>query len=188
MNHQGTKPIETDRLILRLFTMADADAMYQNWASDEAVTKYLTWPTHSGPDITKRVLQSWVSSNEQKDFYQWAIVLKTMSPEPIGSIAVVSCNEDLNSAEIGYCLGRRWWNMGIATEALQAVMDFLFDAVGVNRVEARHDTRNPASGAVMGKCAMRYEGTMRQADRNNQGICDVSQYAILRQDLRRCGK
>lgn len=184
MNHQGTKRIETDRLTLRPFTMADADAMYQNWASDEAVTQYLTWPAHGNLEITRRILQDWVKNNQRKDFYQWAIVPKSMGTEPIGSISVISHNDDLGSAEIGYCIGRPWWNRGITTEALRAVIGFLFAEVGVNRVEARHDTRNPASGAVMGKCGMQYEGTMRQAARNNQGICDISRYAILRQDLR----
>ena len=52
----------------------------------------------------------------------------------------------------------------------------------MNRIEARHDPNNPHSGAVMRKCGMRYEGTSRQADRNNQGICDCARYAILRSD------
>jgi len=68
------------------------------------------------------------------------------------------------------------------TETLQAVLDFFFDEVGVNRVETRHDPNNPHSGAVMRKCGMKYEGTMRQSDRNNQGLCDAAWYAMLRED------
>jgi phosphatidylserine/phosphatidylglycerophosphate/cardiolipin synthase-like enzyme len=67
-------------------------------------------------------------------------------------------------------------------EALKAVMDFFFDTVGVDRVECRHDPRNPHSGMVMRKCGMKYEGTMRNSDRNNQGICDASWYALLRSE------
>ena len=66
-----------------------------------------------------------------------------------------------------------------AAEALKAVMDYLFDEVGVNKVESRHDPRNPNSGAVMRKCGMKYEGTLRQSDWNNQGICDASYYGLL---------
>ena len=58
-------------------------------------------------------------------------------------------------------------------------MDFFFDEVGVNRVESRHDPNNPNSGAVMRKCGMTFEGTLRQSDWNNQGICDASWYALL---------
>ncbi len=66
--------------------------------------------------------------------------------------------------------------------ALRAVMDFLFGVVGVNRVELRHDPRNPHSGGVMKKCGMKYEGTLRCADRNNQGICDACYYGMLREE------
>ena len=62
------------------------------------------------------------------------------------------------------------------------MIDFFFDRVGANRIESRHDPRNPRSGLVMRRCGMTYEGTMRSADRNNQGICDASFYAILKSD------
>lgn len=58
---------------------------------------------------------------------------------------------------MGCCIGKRWWNQGLMTEALGAVIDFLFDRVEVPRVEAYHDQNNPASGAVMKKCGMKYE-------------------------------
>ena len=76
MKHIGTKNIETERLILRRFTLDDADAMYRNWASDDEVTKYLTWPAHSSVDITKMVLADWVESYKNDDNYNWAITLK----------------------------------------------------------------------------------------------------------------
>ena len=65
---------------------------------------------------------------------------------------------------------------------MKAVMDYMFDEVGVNRVESRHDPRNPNSGAVMRKCGMRFEGTLRQSDWNNQGICDASWYGLLAEE------
>ena len=71
------------------------------------------------------------------------------------------------------------------TEALNAVIEYLFIEVGMNRVAARHDPNNPHSGGVMRKCGMKYEGTHRACDRNNQGICDAAQYAILRSEWKR---
>ncbi len=184
MNHCGTKRLETGRLVLRRFTVGDADAMYKNWASDPEVTKYLTWPTHPNSNVTKRLLADWAAAYQNENHYQWAIVLKENGDEPIGSIAAVHMNEDISMVHIGYCVGRAWWHRGITSEALRAVMDFFFDEVNVNRVEARHDPNNPHSGMVMRKCGMKYEGTMRSADRNNQGICDVCCYAILKSDVR----
>ena len=182
MKHCGTQTLETKRLILRRFTVRDADAMYTNWASDPEVTRYLTWPAHAGVETSRAVLADWTAAYAQESCYQWAIVLKDRADEPIGSIGAVDVSDDIAAVQIGYCLGRRWWHQGIMSEALGAVMDFFFDAVGCNRVACRHDPRNPHSGMVMLKCGMKYEGTQRSADRNNQGICDTSWYALLKDE------
>ena len=182
MKHCGTRQLETDRLILRRFVNEDAAAMYKNWASDDAVTKFLMWPTHSSEEISQGVTKDWVNSYSNEKYYQWAIVLKENGDEPIGSISVVDMKENISAVHIGYCIGRTWWNKGITSEALSAVMAFLFDEVDVNRIEARHDPRNPNSGKVMQKCGMKYEGTLRSADWNNQGICDACYYALLKSE------
>lgn len=184
LTHKGTQTIETSRLILRKAVREDAEPMFSNWVSDPEVTKYLTWPVHGSLDTTKWVLSSWIEEYQNDTYYQWMIELKEIS-QPIGSISVVRQNNDLAMAEIGYCIGSHWWHKGIMSEALQAVIDYLFEEVGMNRIEARHDPNNPHSGNVMKKCRMKYEGTTRAADRNNQGICDAVHYAILRSDWER---
>lgn len=181
LNHIGTQLLQTPRLTLRPFTLGDAGAMYRNWASDPEVTKFLTWPTHTCEAVSAAVLEDWVSGYKNPDFYQWAIVPADFG-EPIGSISAVKYDDTLDMVHIGYCIGQNWWHKGITSEALAAVMDFFFHRVGANRIEAGHDTNNPHSGSVMRKCAMRYEGTHRQAARNNQGICDVCWYAALKED------
>lgn len=181
MKHLGTRVLETERLLLRPFAVSDARAMYDNWASDPEVTKFLTWPTHGSPEISETVLRDWAGRYGEADYYQWAIVPKALGA-PIGSISVVSHDDRTQKAQIGYCIGRTWWHQGITSEALQTVMDFLFDQVGMRRIEAIHDPRNPHSGDVMRKCGMQFEGTQRQSDWNNQGICDTSWYATLAAD------
>ena len=74
---------------------------------------------------------------------------------------------------------QQWWHNGYVSEALKSVISFLFESVGVNRIMAKHDTQNPNSGKVMQKSGMTYEGTLRQADRNNRGIVDVCVYSVL---------
>lgn len=182
MKHYGTQKLETDRLILRKYVSEDAAAMYKNWASDKEVTKYLTWPAHSSQEISQKVIDDWVDKYSDESCYHWAIVLKDNGDEPIGDIAVVGIKKDISMAHVGYCIGRAYWHKGITSEALKAVMDFLFDVVDVNRIEARHDPRNPNSGKVMKKCGMKYEGTLRSSDRNNQGICDACYYALLKSE------
>ena len=181
LTHKGTQTIETSRLILRRAVREDAEAMFHNWASDPEVTKFLTWPAHSNIAVSEMVIGSWLQEYEKESYYQWMIVPKELG-EPIGSISVVRQNDRVEEAEIGYCIGRRWWHKGIVSEALSAVIEYLFTEVGVNRVAARHDPNNPHSGGVMRKCGMKYEGTNRACDRNNQGICDAAQYAILRNE------
>lgn len=184
VTHKGTQTIETPRLILRQFTPQDAQAMFRNWASDPEVTKFLTWPTHPSEKVSAMVLSDWIGHYSKDQYYQWAIVLRELG-EPIGSISVVEQNDSVGKAEIGYCIGKAWWHRGIMSEALEAVITFLFREVGLNRIEAKHDPNNPHSGGVMKKCGMKYEGTSRAFGRNNQGVCDIAHYAILRSDYER---
>ena len=179
LTHKGTQTVETTRLTLRRAIREDAEPMFRNWASDPEVVKYLSWPAHGSLAISETVIGSWIQEYEQDNYYQWVIVLKELG-EPIGSISVVRQNEQAGEAEIGYCIGTRWWHRGIATEALAAVIAYLFAQVGMNRLTARHDPNNPHSGTVMRKCGMQYQGTRHGCDHNNQGICDAAEYAIVR--------
>lgn len=182
MKHLGTQYLETERLILRKFTEKDAKAMFQNWASDKEVTKYLMWTELKTEEESLNIIKEWIESYEKEDYYQWAIVIKNEGPDPIGCIGVSSYNDKVMMVHIGYSIGKKWWNQGITSEALKVIMDFFFDEVGVMRIESRHDPRNIYSGSVMKKCGMRYEGTLRMADWNNQGICDAAYYALLKSE------
>ena len=184
MNHLGTKRIETSQLILRPFVMEDAEAMYRNWASDPEVTKFLSWPTYKSVDTAYEILDIWTKQYSDNTFYQWAIELKEIG-EVIGSISVVNFDERVDMVEIGFCIGKPWWGQGIMTEAFQAVIDFLFGEVNVQRIEAGHDPNNPASGAVQCKCGLKYEGTLRRSIRSNQGITDKVVLAILKEEWKK---
>ena len=59
MNHIATKELETDRILLRRISVDDAEKMYNNWASDPEVSKYVTWPTHKDINVTKDLLKIW---------------------------------------------------------------------------------------------------------------------------------
>ena len=149
MQHKGTVRLETDRLILRRFRLDDSGAAFQNWTSDKRVTEFLRWPAHDTVNTTKKILQTWVDGYARDDFYQWAIVLKNNGNGPVGTISVVDRNDALNILHIGYCIGSRWWNQGITSEAFSGIIPFLFEQVKANRIESQHDPRNPNSGKVM---------------------------------------
>lgn len=179
MNHQGTKTLITERLNLRRFTADDAEMMYTNWASEDKVTEFLTWPTHTSPDVSRFVLQSWTEAYEKPDYYQWGIELRETG-ELIGSIAVVEIRESTFAADIGYCIGSKWWGRGIMPEAAKAVIKYLFEEIGFERIAACHASDNPKSGRVMQKIGMRYEGTHRKGGFCNRGIIDEVWYSVLK--------
>ena len=182
MNTIGTKTIETERLILRRYTVEDAEDMYNNWASDPEVTKFLSWPTHTSVDFTRSLLTQWVSYYEEGKTYNWGITLKG-SDHVIGNIAVVERDERTCSYELGYCLGRAYWGRGIMPEARRAVIRYLFDGESdLQRIYATHDLRNKKSGRVMQKAGMRFDGVLRGSKKNNHGIHDTAYYSVLRSD------
>lgn len=181
MNHKGTRIIETGRLILRPFREEDAPSMFRNWASDPQVTRFLTWPSHADPDVSRMVLKSWIDQRDDPQYYQWAVELKEIH-EPIGSIAAVKIDNDTQAATVGYCIGRGWWGQGITAEALQAVIAFFFEEVGMNCVNACHDPRNPNSGKVMRKSGMTFDGIWKARGVNNLGVCDECWYSVLKEE------
>ncbi len=162
LNNIGTTTLETERLILRKFHITDAQDMFDNWAKNPTVCKFLTWEHHDCVETTQKVLTSWINAYETETQYNWAIVSKATS-KVIGSISVVDMSQKHRNCEIGYCIGENYWNKGIATEALKTVINYMFDVVGMHRIQAKHDAKNPASGKVMEKSGMNFEGTMKHA-------------------------
>ncbi|MCL2652694.1 MAG: GNAT family N-acetyltransferase [Propionibacteriaceae bacterium] len=181
MHNLGTQTLKTDRLLLRRFSIDDTDAMFDNWASDPEVTKFLKWPAYTDKAPLRQYLTEAMTSYDSDETYLWAVELNA-DGTLIGSIVAKGGHDEIEMKEVGYSLGRQWWGQGYATEATGAVIRFLFDQVGVNRVEAVHDPDNPASGRVMAKCGMRQEGVLRARERSNQGIRDAVMWAILAGD------
>ena len=155
----GTQTIETDRLILRRFTVDDAAAMYKNWDSDPEVTRFLLWDPHTDVEDTRRLLAEWVARYDaDPEYYAWAVELAETG-EVFGSIGVMK-NEDApdmpDGFEVGYCFARAWWERGYATEACAAVVQYVLADTGVRRLYAGHAIANPASGRVLQKCGFTY--------------------------------
>lgn len=155
IRHQGTNSIETMRLLLRKFQPEDAEDMFRNWASDPEVCKFLLWGPHKNVEDSRKRIMHWVSTYEISNSYVWAIVLKGKNIV-IGSISVEISNDSVFSCEVGYCIGKAYWSRGIMTEALRAVLHYLFYEIGYQRIQAKHDTQNVASGKVMQKAGMHF--------------------------------
>ncbi|GAE86983.1 GNAT family N-acetyltransferase [Acetivibrio straminisolvens] len=180
--HKGTKEIDTKRLKLRKYTLLDAASMYKNYAADERVARFLSWKPYKSIEEVEAFLSDMIGKYECKDVYHWAI---EMNREVIGSISTISIDEKNCNCELGYCIGYDYWNKGIATEAMLAVMNFLFNEVGMHRITAKHDVENPASGRVMQKCNMTYEGKLRGHYLRHDGTySDALVYGIIKNEFR----
>jgi len=184
LNHQGTRNIETSRLLLRRFSASDAAAMFKNWAHDPEVTRYMRWQPHANVAETTEVLRSWVQGYSSAERYHWGIVLQEKNIL-IGSIGAVAPHQADESIEVGYCIGRTFWGNAYTAEALKAIIHYLLFDVGFNRVEAYHSVNNPASGRVMQKAGMAFEGRAMQKYRCSEGFQDSDMYGIVKNSLYR---
>ncbi|MCL2153635.1 MAG: GNAT family N-acetyltransferase [Oscillospiraceae bacterium] len=183
MNHQGTIRLETNTLLIRRFEESDSEAMFLNLYNNAEAMRYLPWDPHKNIEETCEHLIGYIAAYERKNFYAWAIVPKPLN-EPIGFIDTVIDNT-INAVKVDYGIGKPWWHNGYTSSALALVISFLFDMVGVNRIYATHDPRNPNSGKVMEKCGMIYEGTLRQTRYRKGEYSDRAMYAILAEDFNR---
>ena len=180
LTHKGTMTLTTPRLVLRRLTVDDAPDMYNNWASDEKVPKYLSWNVHESVEVTRELLAKWGSEYDNPKNYHWVI---EYAGTIVGTINLHDIKDDSERCELGYCIGSKWWNMGIVTEAAGAVIRFAFEELGANRVCALHDTANVGSGRVMQKNGMKQEGLLREHKMRKDGTRgDLAYYAIIKKE------
>lgn len=185
MIHTGTQTIETEHLILRRFAAEDAHDMYNNWACDDDVNRYMTSTSLTDVSQAQKAVESWVERYKNEQFYHWNITFKdNPKVKSAGFICVVALDNDAQKMEFGYCIGKKWWNKGYMTEAVNAAVDYLFSKVKPQRIEIQYDADNPASGKVAEKCGMIYEGTLRRSMNNKGKLCNISVYSILSTDRR----
>ena len=177
MKHIGTLPIECERLLLRRFCFDDIEPFFRNMASDVEAIRFLNWSPHKNTYATKNAIERFISDYSYPDGYVWCIEKRDIG-ESIGAILVTHVDSDRGTARVGDYLGSSFWGRGYMTEALHAVIDYLFCRVGLIYIECEHDLRNAASGRVMEKCGMRLIRKRKNAAVNNMGICDTAVYGI----------
>lgn len=176
------KVLVTPRLILRPIEEKDAQELY-NILSDEETTRFLTLPIYESIENANAWIAKCVETEGEGTHFYRAIELKETGAL-IGGIGV-ELDADNNSGELGFYLNRDFWRQGFMSEAVEEMIRFLLLEEGINRISACHSVRNPASGGVMRKAGMSYEGMARELRRNRLGYQDCHRYAILKSDLAR---
>ena len=175
--------LETPRLQLRRLVMRDAPDIFE-YSRDPLVAEHVLWEAHRTVMDSRSYIRYMMRKYRLGDPASWGIVHKA-SGKVIGTIGFMWIQPENSAAEVGYSLSRAYWNNGYMTEALEKVLQHGFVSMGLNRIEAQHETTNPASGAVMRKCGMMKEGMLRQRLLNKGRYVDVDLYAILRRDWRK---
>lgn len=171
--------LETERLTLRKLKIEDADAMYV-YASNDEVTKYVLWDSHTSPEQTKQFLQFMIDKYKQEN-YAWAVTLKD-SDEFIGTIDYVMLDHNERIGEIGYALSHLYWGKGYMSEAAKAVLHYGFTELHLERIQARCFAENIGSERVMQKAGMVFEGTMRKAKLSKGTYYDLKMYSMIREE------
>ena len=166
--------LETKRLILRPFEINDAENMFNNWAKDQEVTKYLTWCPHQSIDETVIIINKFIERANSVNLYSFGIVVKEEN-KLIGSIDVVGLEDGI--PVIGYCMSKAYWNKGIMTEACQKIVDFLF-SIGYNKIRIDAVKENIGSNRVIQKCGGVLFNTEEEYFKQKDQTFTVNQYYI----------
>jgi [ribosomal protein S5]-alanine N-acetyltransferase len=175
-----TPTLQTSRLRLRPFTEADADALYA-LHSDAYVLRYWDSSPWTEPARAGRFI---ATCRELADEGTGARVAIDRLSDGVflGWCGLSRYNADYRSASLGYCLNEAAWGQGYATEAARALLQWAFDTLDLNRVQAEADTRNAASAAVLKKLGFLLEGTLREDCVVNGEVSDSWVYGLLRRE------
>lgn len=161
--------------------MSDADQMIRNWISNPDVQNNDGEPVYVSKQEVDTLLGKWIDKYQNDDFYKWAIELND-SHENIGQIAFYKVNKENFYLDVEYCVGKPYWGNGYATEALTAVIDYAFEKMEYNRVQAFHRSKNQPSGRVLEKAGMKIEGILRKFLFHNNNFDDCVLYAVLKEE------
>jgi RimJ/RimL family protein N-acetyltransferase len=172
--------LSSARLVLRPFSTADAPVVCKLVQEREIASTTLNIP-HPYED---GMAEAWIATQEPA-WLRGEIATFAVTEPSEGIVGAIGLTIELphQRAEAGYWIGLPFWGRGYATEALSAIIAFGFSQLNLNRIHASHMTRNPASGRVMIKAGMRFEGSLRQHVMKWGKFEDLASYAILRSEF-----
>jgi ribosomal-protein-alanine N-acetyltransferase len=151
--------IRTSRLFLRPLSQADAPAMFAIMADPDTM-RFWDWPAFTDPDTVEEIVAAQLADMEAGNALYWAVCLQKDGPA-IGCCDLSEIDRHHARAEVGFLFGRESWGQGYATEAMTAIADYAFDALGLQRLWARFHAGNDKSRALLERLGFAYEGTLR---------------------------
>ena len=181
----GTVRLETERLTLKRIPVSDCTDMFQNFAGDERVARYMSWNTFRTQADVSQWLAEWQEEYQKLDTYYWGIYLSSQD-KIIGTIYLLTEDERSLTASVSFCLGYDYWGNGYMAEALCAVIGYAFEKIGLGRIEAYHAESNLQSARVLQKAGMKKEGVLRCRCKTFKGFENAVYYSVLRKEYSEC--
>ena len=150
--------LETPRLLLRLPTLDDAEPIFQKYAQDPEVSKYLFWRPHENIGTTREFMRRCIQCWKDETAFPWVITRKSDHV----LLGMIEMRIDRFRADFGYGIARQYWGNGYTTEAAKVVIAWALKQESIYRVWAICDVENLASARVMEKAGMQKEGILRR--------------------------
>ena len=172
--------LETERLILRELKTNDVENIFE-YASIPEVAEYVQWYPHKTKEDSLGFINFALEQFFTGASLIWGIVLKSEN-KLIGSIDLRDWKSDNKCSDTGYVISKNYWNKGFVSEALRAVINFAFEELHLNRIEAHCEEENKGSWHVMEKCGMKYEGTLREKVFIKGRFRTMKVYSILQKE------
>ena len=174
------KELESERLILRSWTLEDLDDFYE-YAKNDNVGPNAGWKPHESKEESEKILKSFIKNNEV-----WAIEYKE-NKKVIGSIGLHKdeMRMGIKAKMLGYVLSKDYWGKGLMTEAAKEVIKYGFEKEELDLISVRHFRFNDRSKRVIEKCGFKYEGTLRKGRKLfNDEVVDLVLYSMLKEEYR----
>ncbi|MDR7857857.1 GNAT family N-acetyltransferase [Tissierella sp.] len=156
-----TPILESKRIILRPLSVEDAENIYNSWTSDPEVARFMLWDVHKSIDDTIAWLRFEVENINSEHNFNWGFVLKETG-ELIGS-GGIHYKEHLSCYELGYNIMKKYWGMGLTTEASKTILDFGINVLGQKKFFCRHANDNIGSQMVINKLGFKFYGDSNYA-------------------------
>ncbi|MEN8241342.1 MAG: GNAT family N-acetyltransferase [Chloroflexota bacterium] len=158
MRLRPPEEFDTARLRLRMPNLGDAEDIFNLYAQDKQVTRFLTWKPHGSIEETKEFLICCMCAWNEGTAFPWVLIEK----ETNQLVGMIEVEFEKHRAKLGYVLARPFWGAGYGTEAAHLVIDWAIAQPKIFRVWAVCDVENLPSARVLEKAGMKREGTLKR--------------------------
>ncbi|MFJ7662443.1 GNAT family N-acetyltransferase [Lysinibacillus sp. NPDC097162] len=172
------KELNTQRLHLRRMEISDSYSLFKIW-SDPDVTKYMNIASFTHEAQAKEMIELLEELAQANEAIRFSMIEKK-SNEIIGTCGFNFIDFDTNKAEIGYDIAKAYWGMGFAPEGIKALLNYAFESLKLNKIEAKVEPANVNSIRVLQKLNFTFEDQVRQYENSNESFIDINIYSLLK--------